>query len=311
MSIATWNLQQIEKVTRQISGQLSALQFSNQELDYNINSYYQLDLPRELKIEELYTQYTFSTLPGVGVYTLPGDFTDNFSQAYTHVEPKIYLNGYPIFYTQDTNQYYNWTSNLFAEEIYGFGDGVTVNPVIVYTTQIIPIHPGNIASVLVSTTSPTFTQSFQDNGSGVMLDISTGVPAGTVVYSTGVISITFTGTIPLNQPINVTYQFDQLSRPNTCLFYGRQFTFFPTPDSTYQIRIDAYQQPPQLINPTDVPVKPEWGEIIAIGAAMKTLRNFGQFDKYQELRPYYEKERSKLMSDTDNQLMATRSAQRF
>lgn len=298
-----WDLQNIEKTARQISGQLSALQFTNVDLDFNINSYYQYDLPRELKIEELYVQYTFPLVPNQAVYTLPDDFTDQFQQAFTHVEPKLYLNGCPIFYTQDTNQFYYRIPKLFATEIIGYGDGVTLNPVFVYTTINQPIVPNQIASVLVTDTI----QNFQDDGLGVMSDIATTLPVGTVVYTTGVITVTFTGIIPINTPITVTYHFQQLSRPNTVLFYGRQFTFYPTPDTTYQVRIDAYQQPRRLVNPTDVPIKPEWGEIIAIGAAMKILRNFGQFDKYQELQPYYQKERSKLMSDTDNQLMASRS----
>lgn len=306
MTIAVWNLQQIEKATRQISGQLSASQFSNQDLDFYINSYYQLDLPRELKIEELYTQYTFSTIPAVSTYTLPGDFTDHFEQAFTHVEPRVFVNGQSISYTQNTNQYYSWISKLFSEEIYGYGNGITNT--IQYTTLQHPIVPNEIAAVMIATESATFTQSLQDDGQGNLIDIVTSLPAGTVNYLTGAINAIFSAIVPNGQQINVTYHFEQLSRPNTCLFYARQFTFYPTPDTTYQVRIDAYQQPKQLLNPSDSPIKPEWGEIIAIGAAMKVLRNFGQFDKYQELMPYYLKERSKLMSDTDNQLMASRSA---
>lgn len=300
-----WNLQNIEKVARQVSGQLSALQFSNVDLDFNINSYYQYDLPRELKIEELYVEYTFPLVVNKAVYELPGDFKNQFQQAFTHVEPKIYLNGCPIFYTQDTNQFYYRVPKLFSTEIIGYGDGLQTN--FIYTTINKPIVPNQIASVLITDEM----QSFQDNGLGNLTDITTGIGGATdkVTYLSGLINITFSVAPAINQPVTVTYHYQQLSRPNTVLFYGREFTFYPTPDTTYQVRIDAYQQPPRLVNPNDVPVKPEWGEIIAIGAAMKILRNFGQFDKYQEMKPYYEKERTKLMSDTDNQLMASRSPQ--
>ena len=318
-----WNLSNISLVTRSVSGQIDANQFTDSQVEFYVNSYYQYDLPRELKIEELYTQYTFMTLPNLGVYTLPGNFSDG--TAFTHVEPKLYVNGQPIFYTQDTNQFYHWTPRLFAVETIGYGDGVTT--VFNYATNQIPIVPNQKSSVMITELAPrgsgmTSVESFYDEGDGTQANgfigtltstLLVGGGSGTIAYQSYPfagntnIQVTFATAPVLNQQIEVTYHFEQLGIPTSVLFYDRQFNFYPVPDTTYQIRIDAYFQPAQLVNPSDIPVKQEWGEIIAMGAALKILRNLGQYDKYKEVEQYYLIERSKVMSDTDNQYMAMRA----
>lgn len=308
MSFVIWTLSDIEKSARQISGQLSATQLSSTDLDFFINSYYQYDLPRELKIEEFYVTYTFPLYQNVSTYNLPGDFTNGL--AFTHVEPKLYVNGVPIRYTQDTDVYYGVTPSDFSTETIGVGDGVTTN--FVYTTQFQPIVSDQESSVMIAaipgqTNPPGLQQQVVDNGQGVL----SGDGTGTVNYISGQISVNFTVAPPVNSTIQISYHFEQVGRPNTVLFYDRKFIFYPTPDTLYQARIDAFKQPLAMTEPEDVPIKPEWGEIIAIGAAMKILRNFGQWEKYREVEAtYYKREWTKLMSDTDNQLMASRALPR-
>ncbi|MES2409029.1 MAG: hypothetical protein V4509_01870 [Patescibacteria group bacterium] len=308
MAFVTWTLQDIEQTARQISGQLSATQLSSEQLDFFINAYYQYDLPRKLKIEEFYVQYTFPLEQNVSTYTLPGDFTDGL--AFTHVEPKLYVNGVPIRYTQDTDVFYGVIPANFSTEQVGVGNGVTTS--FNYTTNFQPIVSGFPSSVMVAvipgqTNPPGIQEQLVDDGFGIL----DGDGTGTVNYISGAISVTPTTIPAVNSTIEVTYHFEQVGRPNTVLFYNRQFIFYPTPDTLYQGRIDAFKQPLALVDPTDVPLKPEWGEIIAIGAAMKILRAFGQYDKYKEVETtYFKEEWSKLMSDTDNQLMASRSPPR-
>jgi hypothetical protein len=310
MAFETWDLDSIRQTARQVSGQLSATQLSSTQLDFFINVYYQYDLPRKLKIEEFYVQYTFPLFQNISTYDLPGDFTDPQQLAFTHVEPKLFVNGQPIRYTQDTNVFYRHTPRDFAIEIITVGDGITTT--FTYTTLYQPIVSDYPSSVMIAaipgqTNPPGMQQQIIDDGQGNL----TGDGTGTVDYLSGLITIIFTVPPPINATIQVTYHFEQVGTPNTVLFYNRQFTFFPTPNTLYQARIDAFKQPLALEEPTDVPLKPEWGEIIAIGAAMKILRNFGQFEKYKELETtYFMEEWSKLMSDTDNQLMATRSERR-
>lgn len=308
MSAVTWDFETIQTVTRQISGQLSAVNLSIEDLKFNINSYYQYDLPRKLKIEEFYFQYTFPLYQNVAVYDLPGDFANGL--AFTHVEPKLFVNGRPINYTQDTNVFYAQTPIDFSIETVGVGNGITT--AFAYTTNFQPIVSGVPSSVMIAsipgqTNPPGIQMQLIDDGVGNL----TGDGTGTVNYIAGIINVIFTIAPPINSTIQVTYNFRQVGVPNTALFYARQFTFFPCPDTVYQARIDAFKQPVAMVGDSDVPLKPEWGEIIAIGAAMKILRNFGQWDKYKEVeQTYFKEEWSKLMSDTDNQYMAMRSRPR-
>ena len=308
-----WPYSLIQSTARQISGQISNVTLTQSVLQQYINNYYQFDLPRELKIEELYQQYQFALLPGVPIYTLPGNFSDGL--AYTHIEPRVFVNGISIYYTQDTNVFYSMVPRNFAVETMAYGDGSTTGP-FNYSTIFSPIY--SVASinptlpssnVLVTDGVESFSDIPTNSVTGVLEGNLGGT--GTVNYQTGAISVTF-NTAPVDTAnIDVTYHYQQLSLPNTVLFYARQFEFYPTPDTAYQCRVDAYFQPQALVDPDDEPVKPEWGEIIAIGAALKILRDYGQIDKYNEVKIYYDVERSKLLSDTDNQYMAQRTQPRW
>lgn len=310
-----WNYQLIQTTARKVTGQISNVSLTNADLGQYINNYYQFDLPRELKLEELYVQRQFALTPNKPAYDLPGDFTDNL--AFTHVEPRIYVNGISIGYTQDSNEFYSIVPATYSTETIAYGDAVTT--VFPYSTNFTPIYniraqrsfmtqPCNITIsdgvetfVDVPTVGSALTGTFTGDAGGT----------GTVNYYTGATSVTFAAAPASGAVIQITYHYQQTGQPNTVLFYSRQFIFSPTPDQAYLCRIDAYQQPMKLSNPTDTPVKEEWGELIALGAALKILRDFGQTDKYQETMMFYNREKTKCLSDTDNQLMSYRAKPRF
>ena len=226
MSYVTWTLSDIEQTARQVSGKPSATQLSSEQLDFFINAYYQYDLPTKLRIEEFYVQYTFPLYQNVSTYALPGNFGDGL--AFTHTEPKIYVNGVPIRYTQDTDVYYGVTPANFSVENMGVGNGVTT--LFNYTTQFQPIVPNQPTTVLIAaipgqTNPPGLQQQITDDGQGNL----TGDGTGTVDYVSGQIAVTFTNPPPINSTIQVSYNFEQVGRPNTCLFYARNFIFYPTP----------------------------------------------------------------------------------
>lgn len=314
----SWTFGAIKQTARNVSGQLSPNELSDTQLAFYINNYYVYDLPRELKLEEQYVQYQFPLNPGVNTYTLPS--------IYTHTESPIYVNGIWCGYTEDPAVFYASTPNLIAEQQLGTTDGVTL----IYTSpqiqslNVLPVVSGVPNSVTIIDTVNTFTDDGQGN-----LTCSDPTNTGTIVYSTGVITLTYAVAPPQGNNITATYNYLTEGWPTFCLFYARTFTFYPTPDpnTAYQARIKAYQQSvvypngvystlptalqSQFINNGDTPQKLEWGELIAIGAALKILRDYGQDEKYQQTLFYYNKERSKVMSDTDNQLMNDRSPPRF
>ena len=314
----SWTFGSIQQTARNISGQLSPNELTPTQLAFYINNYYVYDLPRELKLEEQYVQYQFPLNPGVATYTLPS--------IYTHTENPIYVNGVWCSYTESPAVFYQQIPNLINEMQLGTTDGTST----IYTSPQIqslvptPIQAGVPNSVIITDTINTFS----DDGQGNLICNNPG-NSGTVVYSTGVVTLTYAVAPLQGNNITATFNYWAEGWPTSCLFFARQFTFYPVPDpnTAYQARIVAYQQsvvypngvystlPSELqshfINNGDTPQKLEWGELIAIGAALKILRDFGQDEKYQQTLAYYRTERSKVMSDTDNQLINDRSMPRF
>ena len=309
----SWNYQAIQQTTRRVSGQISNVTLTNIDLGQYINNFYQFDLPRELKLEELYVQRQFPLVPNQPTYTLPGAFTNNL--AFTHIEPRVYIDGVAIRYTQDTNVFYSIIPNNFSHET------LTTTAALphTYTTDFSPIANARSdylaftqgSNVVITDGVETITDvpTIGTYGTGTLVGNLGGT--GTVNYTTGALSFTFNTTPAVGTVVDIGYHYINVGMPNTVLFYARQFTFYPAPDTAYQCRVDAYQQPAAMVNPTDTPEKQEWAEFIALGAALKILRDYGQSDKYQEVMIYYNRERTKCLSDTDNQLMATRTTPRF
>lgn len=312
MSFPTWDFANIKLTTRQISGQLSPNQLTDERLAFYINNYYAYDLPRELKLDEQYVQYQFPLLPGVTTYDLPS--------IYTHIEAPVYINGIDTTYTESTAVFYDEIPNLINEQTLGITDGVSVN--YNFTLSITPVQSGVANSVLITDSIYVFT----DDGAGNLTVVDfVGIGTGTVDYTTGAVVLNYVAPPVQGLQVTATYNYITQGWPTSTLFYARQFIFYPAPDNNipYQARVDAYQQSVVFVNgdsstlaaffsnADDTPMKLEWGEMIACGASLKILRDFGQMDKYADAQIAYEKERSKVMSDTDNQYMNVRAMPRF
>lgn len=61
-------------------------------------------------------------------------------------------------------------------------------------------------------------------------------------------------------------------RPYDGLLYGGSLILRPVPDDVYQIKIQAWLRPSELVSPLDTPIKEEWGEVICYIAAREHLR---------------------------------------
>lgn len=58
-----WQLSDIRRKVRQVSGRLSSNELSTQQVDQYINNYYQYTFPAEVKLDRKYTYYEFNTVP--------------------------------------------------------------------------------------------------------------------------------------------------------------------------------------------------------------------------------------------------------
>jgi hypothetical protein len=200
-----------------------------------INNYYIYTMPFELK-EQIENQFlNFTTTPGIDVYTFPGGyFTD---------QPGAYADGFPMIFYQDPDVFYQDWPQQYAVDNIATGNGVQTTfsgglqnpPLIIGTLFIVADDPtgnqqllqdngdqanqqiavGNGATSAYNGTLNIFpisagtlsitdsTETFTDNGAGLLTGSAGGT--GTIVYSTGVYSITFNANVPNGVAVIATY----------------------------------------------------------------------------------------------------------
>lgn len=296
--MAVWDLGEIRRKVRHVTGRFSENELSTSKIDNYINQYYQYTFPAEVKLERQHTFYEFLTIPNQPTYTVPTGYT-NFEQPAT-------VDEYQMYWYQEPARFYQENWKQISRITAWTGDGSTV----AFSTTItgFPIWPG-------TTVVTDNTEVFEDTNetfanSPVTVTGSLG-GAMTVNYSTGVISVTF-NTAPTNgQNIYLSYAVFAAKRPEGILYYNNEFTLFPIPDTIYRIRMKAYEIVDPLTDATDRPPLDQWGPCIAYGAARDIHSDFGEFEAYKELTALYKEQVSYAMNRTDQNLLNTRAMPHF
>jgi hypothetical protein len=287
-----WQLSDIRKKVRELTGRLSANNLSNNVLDFNINNYYQYTFPAETKLEREHTFYEFNTVANQQQYTFP-------NTTYTNVEPTLWLDEMPLLWYQEPNSFFQQNPQQIYRTTPWSGDGTTL--AFNTTIQTPPILPG---SVIVTDNTATAT----DNSSGVLN--GTGI-AGTVNYTTGAISVTFTSAPADGQNIYLSLIVYTANRPNSVMLYNNVFWFTPIPDTVYRCRIKAYRIESPMTESTDTPRLEEWGEAIAYGSARQICASFGEIDRYRELTALYKEQVTYIERRTHQNLLNIRAKPMF
>jgi hypothetical protein len=288
-----WNLADIRKKVRQVTGRLSSNQLADSTIDTYINNYYQFTLPAELKLEKEHTYYNFQTVANEQFYNFP-------DTTYTNIEPPVYIDLKPLLYYQDPVVYFNENPEQIQRLIPWTGDGSTQN--FSNVVQFPFISPG---SVIITDNVETFT----DNGSGVLVGDMGGT--GSVNYTTGAISVSFFTAPPASVNIWESFEVIPLGQPIAVLYYNSQFRFYPVPDTVYRVMVKAYIIPTPLVNGSDTPTLQEWGEAIAYGAARDLVMDYGEMDRYAELTVLYKEQIGYIITRTLQNLMNERTRPMF
>jgi hypothetical protein len=230
-----WDLAAIRAKVRNVTGSPSEEQLSTTDLDNYINNYYVFTMPFELK-EQITNEFLkFKTTPGVDVYAFPGGyFTDS---------PGAYADGFPMVFYQDPDVFYQDWPQQYAVDNIATGDGATVTfsgglqnpPVIIGSLFIASDDPtgfqqvvqdqGNDLTQTIATGNAGTTyngtlgvfpieagslsitdgvEKFTDNGGGLLVGNLGG--SGTIVYTTGIWSITFNTAVVTGVNIVASYQ---------------------------------------------------------------------------------------------------------
>lgn len=285
-----WDLTDIIAKVRNVSGTPSGDQLTDAEITTYINNYYALTMPFELKEQIQLEFYDFKVFPGVNVYPFSGNFLTD--------QPGAYVDGFPLIFYQDPDIFYQDFPQQYSLDNLATGDGITTN------------FTGGLQSPPIIIGTAFFTDGFQvlqDQGNGTL----TGDGAGTINYITGAFNITFTVAPAATLTIYAKYQGYQPNRPQGVLFFNNQFNFMPIPDQVYQIRMQGYIAPLDLVLASDTPTLQEWGPLIAYGASLDIFADRGDLDNYNRYYPILKRYENVALARTIQQFQAEQSVERF
>ena len=229
-----WNLAQIINKIRNITGTPDQLT-DNQLIDY-INSYYSFTMPFELKEQINLQPLNFYTYPNIDTYSMPGSFLTN--------SPSVYASGYRLVYYEGRDVFFQDWPPQYGQDAVATGDDVTNS--FSGSTQAFPVIPGMFfitdGSQIISDAGATSVTEQIDTGTGITayngtlniipiipgsITITDGVETftdaggiltgdeggtGTIVYATGVWSITFNSAVSVGVAIMATYSNDSDER---------------------------------------------------------------------------------------------------
>lgn len=293
--MSTWDLASIRTKIRGITGSPSTDQISDEAITDYVNNYYVYTMPFELKEQITNQNLTFKTTPGVDVYKFPGGFfTDS---------PGVYADGFPCVLYMDEDIYFQDWPQQYAVDNIATGDGVTSS-----FTGGLQNPPLIIGSLFITSDDQTgFQQTLQDNGDGTL----SGNGSGSINYLTGAYSVVFTTPPAASAVIYAKYIGYQGNRPQGCLFFNNEFTLRPVPDQSYQMQMQGYIVPVQLVNDTDTPLQIEWGPLIAYGAALEIFSDRGDMDNYDRYYPQFKRYENVALGRTIQEYTDQQSVGRF
>lgn len=145
----------------------------------------------------------------------------------------------------------------------------------------------------------------------VGLGVLAGDGSGTLNYATGQFSVTFDSAPSSSLTVYCKYIAYTGNRPQGVLFFENQFQLMPVPDQVYQIRMQGFVLPAQLVSDADIPTQPEWGPLYAYGAALEIFSDRGDTENYDRYYPILKKFENVALSRTIQQYTPAQSVPRF
>lgn len=294
-STSGWTLANMRSKLRAVAGRPSSDQLTDAQLNAYLNNYYVYTMPFELK-EQIENQFLqFKTTPGIDVYAFPaGYFTDS---------PGAYADGFPLVFYQDPDIFFQDWPQQYAVDNIATGDGITS-----FFSGAIQNPPVIIGSLFITADDQTgFQQIVSDDGNGTL----SGNGNGSINYLTGAYSVTFNVAPGSSANIYAKYQGYSGNRPQGVLFFNNEFTMRPVPDQAYQILMQGYIVPTQLINDADLPLQQEWGPVIVYGAALEIFQDSGDTENFDRYLPVFKRFENVALGRTIQQYTAQQSVPRF
>jgi len=332
------SLLDIRNKVRRITARPSDAQITDSQIDDYINTFYIYDLPEHLHLQDLRYNYQFITNPNQQVYDFPTQF-------YLTNMPPVYIAGYQSYMTQSRENFFRINPGLMMiQNSVATGTGgpgpytftLTQTPItrgfkpnppgafstsVAGTTSDIAANMMNWNVLISANTSNTTATSVVDDGQGNLFDINsastdpTVSSIGTIDYSSGLVTVTFTSNIPAGTGINAQYIPYVASRPQSVVFYQDQFLLYPIPDQAYTVSFEAFKYPtafasgvPAGTAATLTPQLNEWWQLLAYGAADKIFADNGDLENMQKFRPLLDEQMRLVQRRTIVQQTSERTA---
>ena len=266
--MADSTLGQIRTKIRRLTRSPSQAQLSTDNIDEYVNTFIAYDMPEHLRLFSLRTTFRFYTEPNIDTYETSDDVDDpmyDFKDIYTSIHSPVYIAGNLGTLAQSRKEFYGDYPQVKKLETIGTGDGVTT--LFVGTLQAVPFLRGEVLLSSVSTAGDT--QAVTDDGAGAL----DGDGVGVINYITGTYTINFTVAPEDDEPIYAqTWPFTA-AKPQTILYYDNKIIVRPVPDKVYDISVEAYVRPTQLLTAVSSPDLEQWWQYIAYGAAKKIFQD--------------------------------------
>jgi hypothetical protein len=296
----------IRTKVRRLTRTPSAAQLTDADINEYVNTFYQYDLPEELRLFTLKQTLTFYTQPNKDTYTtgdanVPG--LSDFKNEYITVSAPFYIAGNLAYFSQNREEFFNyWPINSFRETV-ATGDAVTV--IFTGTLSQLPLIQNSLSfsSVNAANVGLIVEDSVIDNQTGNLVVPGTTVSVGTINYITGVYSVTFGSAPASNEIIQAQYRPYVAALPTAVLYYDNTFTLRPVPDRPYKVVCDAYIKPIAFLSQDNntTPTEPEldqWWQYLAYGAAKKVFEDRADLDSVQQIMPEFERQQRLLLRRT-------------
>ncbi len=329
--MATSNLTTIQQKVRRLTRSPSEAQLTTDQLNQYINTFVLYDFPEQIRLFNLRTTFSFYTEPYIDVYetsTDPASPLYNFINKYITVHPPIYIAGFQSQFFEDREQFFgiypfvNSIASIGVE-----GDGVTLSYTGVVNSQQSINPPGSTQQTALLRHNVLFSSVDSNNNGLPLIDfpisasignlyVPGGTPTSTTVqdpnnyinYVTGQYVITFLTAPGVGSTINSQTVPQNISLPQSLLFYDGKFTVRPVPDQPYKVNMEVYQQPIELLLTNQDPNLNEWWQYIAYGAAKKVFEDRMDLESVQQIMPEFKVQERLCLRRTIVQQTSQRSA---
>lgn len=290
MTLAVMTYADIKQMVRNVTGRPDTASMSDSELGTRINRYYQLILPKQIKVFFGYTYYNFTTVADQDQYTPPASFQT--------LTPSAWADGFPLTWYLDPALFFQDYPQQENKADVGTGDGATT--AFSFTVPSTPVLKGSLYVT-------DGTQTFVDDRVGGF----TGA-TGTINYTTGAVTITFPVAPALDATITESSQSYMANRPQGILYYNNVFTLRNVPDQVYLIKMQGMNYPTAFSSATDVPFRPDLGPLIAYGTSLQIYAEYNQDDEYMKLKDgEFSRHMDIAMQDTYEEYMSQRAVPTF